>query len=305
MDKQRARKRLKDHADMLKYQLTAEQENEIVSLYELNNEDYIDDAFSLCVEEYISGQPDYKNLMWEEHRRPSVFAKRVGPQVVGVPSYKKTPELTGFLVSQLGVAVPFCLLSKGQMHSLVSTMLPLDVEAGVVLIHEGGVGTEMYIIEEGEFEVAVGNNLVNRLYSGAIFGELALLHGIPRTATVRAVKKSRVWSAEQTSFTCIRVQDQLYKKNLAKEVILSDPLFKERPWDPEHIEETLSAVECMFVPANNPLDLNDGEVAIILRPAKIKDTEIRSVQPKDLVRTSFYCITNLECYIIKVKNTTN
>ncbi|ELA41943.1 uncharacterized protein VICG_00960 [Vittaforma corneae ATCC 50505] len=304
MDSEKARERLKDHAKLFGYQLKTEQEDEIVILYELNNEFYTDDAFSLHIENYMSRQADFQDTVWKEHRRPSVFAKRVSTEIFDIPTYKKTPELTRFLVSQLGASIPFCLLDEEQKCSLVNTMHPLYVEAGVVLIREGDVGAEMYIVEEGEFEVIIGSDLVNRMYSGAVFGELALLHGIPRTATVRAVKKSRVWSAEQTSFTSIRIRDQVYKKSLAREVILEDPFFRESLEDPGNVERILSSASCKFMPASTQFELQDDEVVIVLKPAKIKDTEARDVQPKDLIHTSFRCLTNLECYIVKTKDIT-
>ena len=96
-------------------------------------------------------------------------------------------------------------------------MFSVIVEADTILIKEGDLEAEMYIIEDGEFEVSINGQFTNRLSSGSVFGVLALLHGIPRTATVRAITKSKVWSAEQTSFSFIR--DQIYRKSNTREII--------------------------------------------------------------------------------------
>ncbi len=66
-------------------------------------------------------------------------------------------------------------------------------EDGQVIIRQGDVGTAMYIVRRGLVEVVrepdgVGNaeKVVARLGPGEHFGEIAVLHNVPRTATVRA-----------------------------------------------------------------------------------------------------------------------
>lgn len=305
MENERAKKRLKDHVKLFNYQLTSEQEEEIIILYNLNNEQYDDSTFSLHIENYVLRESDSQDQTWKEHRRPSVFAKSVNTETFKLPVFKKSKELTEFLMSRLGSEIPFCLLSQEQKQSLVNTMYPLEVEEGVVLIYEGDVGAEMFIIEEGEFEVSAKGVQVNKIGSGAVFGELALLHGIPRTATVTAMKRSVVWSAEQTSFSSIRINDQLYKKNLAKEAISENLYFNKQREDPKWVEKVLSTLSCKFIPAETDYELKEGEIAIILKAAKINEVEDavkkpRDVNPKDLVLNSFYCLTNLECFIVKM-----
>jgi CRP-like cAMP-binding protein len=51
---------------------------------------------------------------------------------------------------------------------------------------EGDPGDRYYLIREGEAEVSIGGRVRSRIGKGAGFGELALLTGRPRSATVRA-----------------------------------------------------------------------------------------------------------------------
>ena len=66
-------------------------------------------------------------------------------------------------------------------------------EPGQVIIKEGEVGENFYLIEYGECEVTKeGEGVVNRLKGGDYFGEIALINDLPRQATVTAVKATKV-----------------------------------------------------------------------------------------------------------------
>lgn len=60
--------------------------------------------------------------------------------------------------------------------------------AGTVIFNEGDPGTSAYIIEEGSVEVSVSNTQTARIGKGELFGEIALVDRLPRTATVRALE---------------------------------------------------------------------------------------------------------------------
>ena len=62
-----------------------------------------------------------------------------------------------------------------------------DVPAGAVVIQQGEVGREFYVIDEGEVSITLnGERKPGTLGAGDFFGEVALLRRIPRTATVTA-----------------------------------------------------------------------------------------------------------------------
>jgi CRP-like cAMP-binding protein len=60
--------------------------------------------------------------------------------------------------------------------------------AGTVLIRQGEVGDKFYLIRRGQCEVRVADGqhqrVINTLGEGDFFGEMALLTGDPRSATV-------------------------------------------------------------------------------------------------------------------------
>jgi len=66
------------------------------------------------------------------------------------------------------------------------------VAAGAVVIREGEAAADFYAIADGELEVTQAGSLRKRLGRGDHFGEIALLRGSTRTATVRAVSPARL-----------------------------------------------------------------------------------------------------------------
>jgi ATP-binding cassette subfamily B protein len=66
----------------------------------------------------------------------------------------------------------------------------LSFEDGAVIVPEGEEGQGFYLIMSGEASVVQGGREINRLPAGEFFGEIALLEGTPRTASVVAVGSS-------------------------------------------------------------------------------------------------------------------
>ncbi len=80
----------------------------------------------------------------------------------------------------------FSGLSKKELAAIDRLMTPIEIKAGKEFIKEGSVGREAFIVVDGTASVWRNGKLIASVEKGAIMGEMALLAGTPRSATVRA-----------------------------------------------------------------------------------------------------------------------
>ena len=80
----------------------------------------------------------------------------------------------------------FSELSKKELKNIAGLMTPIQVKKGRVLTEEGAPGREFMIIVEGIATVRRKGKVLAKLGPGDFFGELAVVAGMPRTATVTA-----------------------------------------------------------------------------------------------------------------------
>src|SRR3954469_14943084 len=94
----------------------------------------------------------------------------------------------------------FSPLGAPELEALARSLGPVEAPAGVAVVREGEPGDLFYAIADGELDVTQKGRSVRRLGRGDVFGEIALLHEIPRTATVTALLPSRLYSLEKEPF---------------------------------------------------------------------------------------------------------
>jgi MFS family permease len=91
-------------------------------------------------------------------------------------------------------------LPMATVERLSLDLTPLAVEPGVEVIVQGERGDRFYLIEEGQVEVFENGEFRRHEGPGESFGEIALLHDVPRTATVRTTEPTRLLELERDQF---------------------------------------------------------------------------------------------------------
>jgi MFS family permease len=94
----------------------------------------------------------------------------------------------------------FSPLPVATLERLSRDLVPVDADSGVEVITQGDQGDSFYLIEEGQVEVFENGNFRRNEGPGESFGEIALLHDVPRTATVRATAPTRLLRLEREQF---------------------------------------------------------------------------------------------------------
>jgi class 3 adenylate cyclase len=101
------------------------------------------------------------------------------------------------------------ILSKMTLEQsvlLANRIQVAEYRPGQIVFHMGEMGDTFCIIEMGEVEVLAPDlggrpaGVINRLGPGDFFGEIALLRAVPRTATIRAVKRTRLLVISREDF---------------------------------------------------------------------------------------------------------
>ena len=84
----------------------------------------------------------------------------------------------------------FSHCNKKQLAEIASIADLIDVPAGMELIRQGAEGREFMVVVEGAVEVRRKGRKLNELGAGDFVGEMALISGAPRNATVTASQDS-------------------------------------------------------------------------------------------------------------------
>jgi Cyclic nucleotide-binding domain len=97
-----------------------------------------------------------------------------------------TPAFAAAVESELERRLATSILEEG------AKLLRRRVARGQTLVEQGEPGHDLFVVLDGVFDVEVGGEIVAQVGSGAILGERAILADGRRTATLRAVRSSRV-----------------------------------------------------------------------------------------------------------------
>ncbi len=112
------------------------------------------------------------------------------------------PAEAGWLEKGLSSVGSFSQLGREQLAKILPYMLLIRYDQGAVLCEEGAEGDALYLIYQGSVTVTKKgwDKPVATLKEGAVIGEMALLFGQPRSATVTTAEASVLFCLSAIDF---------------------------------------------------------------------------------------------------------
>lgn len=133
-----------------------------------------------------------------------------------VPKDYKT---MGALSKAISKNILFAHLDDNERSDIFDAMFPVIHCAGETIIKQGDEGDNFYIIDSGEVAVYVNNDLVTTISDGGSFGELALIYGQLRAATVKAKSDVKLWAIDRDTYRRILMGSTIRKRDMYQEFL--------------------------------------------------------------------------------------
>jgi putative ABC transport system ATP-binding protein len=110
----------------------------------------------------------------------------------------------------------FKLLTPAELTNIAEKVTRRHYDAGDVVISQGEEGDELFLISEGEVEVERQGHEIARLGPSEFFGELSLITGEPRNATVVATSPLDAYVLGKADFRAAIEQSASFREQLRR-----------------------------------------------------------------------------------------
>jgi cAMP-dependent protein kinase regulator len=121
--------------------------------------------------------------------------------------------------------VLFQHLESEELKAVLDAMFAVDPKAGDIVIQQGDEGDNFYVIDSGTTEVLIQGadggepQMVSSITDGGSFGELALIYGTPRAATIRAKTDCHLWAIDRDTYRRILMGATIRKRKVYEEFL--------------------------------------------------------------------------------------
>src|SRR5262245_2686570 len=101
----------------------------------------------------------------------------------------------------------FNALDPEMIQAVAQELQPMRLMGGETLFREGDAGESLFLLVHGRLTVTVNKQLVGEVGRGQVVGEMSVLTGEPRSATVRAERDSLLVRFSKQAFERIVEKD--------------------------------------------------------------------------------------------------
>ena len=106
-------------------------------------------------------------------------------------------------------------LRPSDVYKIYSKGMTISLKKGEIIFRKGTTGNSMYVLFGGAMGVYDGEKQLARIQTGESFGEMSLLSGEVRSATVQALEDSRLFMLDEDIF------HKLLSKKVAVQILLN------------------------------------------------------------------------------------
>ncbi|KAF3853396.1 hypothetical protein F7725_014084 [Dissostichus mawsoni] len=155
----------------------------------------------------------------------------------------------------------------------------------------GAFSAEVYTEEDAASYVYVNNEWVTSIGEGGSFGELALIYGTPRAATVRAKTNVKLWGIDRDSYRRILMGSTLRKRKMYEEFLRKVSILESLDkWERLTVADALEPVQFedgqKIVVQGEPGDeffiILEGSAAVLQRRSENEEfVEVGRLGPSD------------------------
>lgn len=200
-------------------------------------------------EEVESPMPPNSQLQLQPvRRRGAISAEPITEEDVASYVKKVVPKdykTMASLSKAIAKNVLFSHLDENERSDIFDAMFPVNKIPGEVIIQQGDEGDNFYIVDSGDVEVFVNGERVVTIGEGGSFGELALIYGTPRAATVKAGGNAAVklWGIDRDSYRRILMGSTIRKRKMYDEFLSKVSILENLDkWERLTVADALEAV---------------------------------------------------------------
>ncbi|NXP69807.1 KAP0 kinase, partial [Ramphastos sulfuratus] len=166
-------------------------------------------------EDEISPPPPMNPVVKGRRRRGAISAEVYTEEDAASYVRKVIPKdykTMAALAKAIEKNVLFAHLDDNERSDIFDAMFPVTYIAGETVIQQGKAllsfhfsslgdeGDNFYVVDQGEMDVYVNSEWATSVGEGGSFGELALIYGTPRAATVKAKTNVKLWGIDRDSY---------------------------------------------------------------------------------------------------------
>jgi len=158
-----------------------------------------------------------------------------------VPLFEEAKKSS--LSKSIAKSALFSHLKEEEMDEVFDSLFPSEAVQEDTIIRQGDVGDNFYIIDEGSVNIYVNDTKVTTLGEGGSFGELALIYGTPRAATVKAASQVKMWGIDRDSYKRILMESTIKKRKIYEDFLSTVAILEQLDkWERLTIADALEAV---------------------------------------------------------------